>query len=383
MWFGGGAGIVTTVERDSTGVGPNTYGASAQAELGYRAQSGSTYFRLDWDLQLGSNDAAKVAAGYPYYPPWTEIDDGVKIGIPEWAMVQLDFDPIKLRLGIVTHAIGLEDWDSWNTYFPSKSTTFNLVPGRMGGVEVAYVLGSGYELTAFAGCDFDWGGCIPYDEDGDGENDIEAGDGFTVGAGVTTSQDFYGTWSGIAAYPTLPYYVGVLALELYPLEELWIAVDGATGIIGGEDEAGNSTNNFFLSGGLTANVLPEEIVYPMFRFQGLIDPDDGAWGGGFPKISVGAGLSSSPVDGFKISVEGKVSSYGELSPYGVDIVPGFYTSITLIRPEPPPFSAKYEEEEEAAPEAPAAPVAPGPPESGWLRPRLAPRSRHVAAMHPR
>lgn len=336
-WFGGGAAIVTSVERDSSGLDAQSYGAFAQTELDFRLESGQVYFRLDFDLQTVASGPGNTTAGYNTYPLWAELDQSVKFGPPEWAMLQLNLDPIKLRLGIMGHAIGFEDLESWNTYFPTKSTSYTLLPGRMAGVETAFTLGSGYDLFAFAGCDLDWGGCIAWDDDGDGVNDHESGDGLLGGFGVTTLQDYYGTWSGVALYPTINYYVAGIAVEFYPLDAFSIVVDGDTGLVGLEDEEGELKHNFFLTGGLTVNVLPSEVVHPMFRVNGLVDPDDAAWGGSFPTLSASAGLSTSPFTGFKISVEGKAARYGD------DIVPGLYTSISLARPEPPPYSAKYPE----------------------------------------
>ncbi|MCC6555107.1 MAG: hypothetical protein IT372_19235 [Polyangiaceae bacterium] len=362
MWLGGGSGIVTTVERDSSGVGAHAFGAYGQTELDFRAESGNLYFRLDLDLQFASSYPAKVAAGFTPYPPVFEFEPGVKLGPPEWAMVQLTVDPFKVRAGIVTHSMGFEDWDQWNTYFPTKSTGFNLAAGRMAGIEPVFSLDSGYDIFAFAGCDLDWGGCFEHDTDGDGEivpGEIKAGDGLVAGAGVATLQESFGTWSGIALFPTLDYYIANLAFEFYPHDAFTVAVDGVTGLYDPR-EFGEQVeeSNFFLTGTLTVNVLPAEIVHPMFRFQGLIDPDDKAWGGFYPKVSGSAGLSTTPIEGFKITVEGKASRYNVFQADGsVDsqVVPGFYAGISFVRPEPPPYTARYPE---AEPEPAAEPAAP-------------------------
>jgi hypothetical protein len=348
-WVGGGAAIVTSVERSETGLGAHSYGATGQTELDFRLESGPVYFRLDLDLQLASSDPDKDALGYP---DWSYLDHGVKLGPPEWAMLQYTVaERFPLRFGIMTHAIGLEDWDEWNTYFPTKSTVYSTLPGRMLGFEPAIQLESGYEIFAFGGCDLDYNGCYTLaDNDGDGNKDGFTSDGIVAGAGITTLQDTWGTWSGIAAYPTIDYYVAAIAAEMYPLTELWVAVDGSAGLtrIGEYEEFHSPCETKFcgfFAGTLTANVIPEEIVHPMFRLQGMIDPHNAM---GLPKFGVGGGITVSPFDEFKIMVEGRALRVESESTGELEWTPGVFTSITLKRSEPPPYSAKYEEEEAEA-----------------------------------
>lgn len=330
---------MTSVERDNTGLGQQSYGAFAQTEVDFRAEGGPLYFRLDLDLQMTSSDPDKTALGYP---PFFTVTNGVKFGPPEWLMLQYSIgDSLKLRGGIVGHQIGLEEWDVWNTYFVTKSTVYNLTPGRMLGLEVGVPLGD-YEVFAFGGCDLDFGGCIAADADGDGVNEVESGDGLIAGAGITTAQDFWSTWSGVAALPTLDYYVASITVEAYPHEDLSIAVDVVPGLQGVEDETGSVKQHFFFGGGVTVNVIPEAIVHPAFRFHGLLDPDDAAFGDIYPDLAASAGLSTSPWDGFKVALEAKVSKYTE------DLVPSMHASISLARPEPSTYTARYEEEEPAA-----------------------------------
>jgi hypothetical protein len=102
----------------------------------------------------------------------------------------------------------------------------------------------------------------------------------------------------------------------------------------------------------------------MFRIQGMIDPYDAM---GLPTFGASGGITASPFDELKISVEGKAMRVAG------EWVPGVYTALTLKRPEPPPYSAKYEEEEEEAASAgPGRRVDPAPPAVG---PAIATRPR--------
>jgi len=308
------------VVRDATGLGPQSFGAVAQTELNFRLGSGPFYFRLDLDMQMASFDPDQTALGLP---EWAVLTNGIKLGPPEYAMLQIGREDYMARLGIITHQIGLEDWDSWATYFPSRSTLFNVLPGRMLGVEPAIVVGEGYEIFAFGGLDLDY--------------DLPDARAWVAGAGLTTLQEVWGTWSGVAAFPTLDYYVAATANEFYPMDELSFAVDGAVGLVGNGD--GGEFKQFF-GADLVVNVLPAEVLQPSFRVQAFGDPDDAYANFYFeqPSVSASAALTARLFDGwFKVSVEGKASKIAD------EIVPGLFTMASLHRPEPPPFSAKEEE----------------------------------------
>lgn len=336
--------MVVAAERNNHGQGGDTFSAYAQAELGFRLQSGPWYFRLDLDIQLASNDEIKPLGGYWSAPPWSEAASGFKLGPPEWAMLQYSLDAWRFRAGFITNMLGYEDWDAWINAFPTRSLNYNVTPGRTLGLGAAYVLESGHELFVYGGCDLDWADCFSNNED------YAPMDGLALGAGVYAARDLYATWSGITAYPKLKFYVAGLNAEFYPHDALAIAVEAAPGLSAlGNDEG---VHHFFFMGGVTLNVLPSEMIHPTFRFHGTVDPDDNALNGfllGYdgtpPDWVASAGLSVSPFDGFKIAVEGKAQQFG----FGM--VPGLYTGISFARPEPDVYSATYEEEEEA--EAPA------------------------------
>ncbi|AKT37046.1 hypothetical protein [Chondromyces crocatus] len=354
FWLGGGSSMLVAAERYPTGTGPESFSAHAQAEIAFRMESGPWYVRVDFDVQLASNDSIKPLGGFWSSPPWSELEPGFKIGPPEWAMVQYSLDKLRIRGGIVTSMIGLEDWDPWVNPFPTRSLNYNVTPGRTVGLELAWAFDNGYEIFAFGGCDLDWADCFPHDFDGDGVNEIEAWAGMKAGFGITTLQEHFSTWSGFSAMPNLKFYGFNINLEFYPHEYLTIDIEAAPSLIGSFEEATLDKYYFNLITGVTLNVLPSEPIHPMFRIHGAIDPDNRSlWGyypaydGIVPDIVASAGVSAAIFDGFKVGLEAKVSRYN----FGT--VPGLYTGVSFARPEPPPYSARYEEEGEEAAETPA------------------------------
>lgn len=349
MWVGGGTSVVAGVHRDVSGSGDSRFDAMAQAEVGLRLARGPLYFRLDLDVQASSAPDGMPAFGFPgfLFPSWALPTRGLKIGPPEWAMLQIGREAHHVRLGIVSHPIGLEDWDNWNNYFPTFSTMINTVPGRMLGIEPGIIVGNGYEINVFGGIDLDMGD-LKFKFD-DPYSDVPV-----FGAGLTTMQELWGTWSGVALYPTLDYYVAVLALEFYPAESLWVDVNGSTGLVGVPDDAGNTTMKPWIGGELIANILPLEPLHPLVRVQGLVESDDAL--SSFlltpqPTLGASAGLTYSPFPELKISLEGKVSKVED------DLMPGLFASVALRRVEPPPYAVSAPEDPPPEPPPAAAPVA--------------------------
>ncbi|WP_438041031.1 hypothetical protein [Sorangium sp. So ce128] len=316
--MGGGTSVVAGVHREQPAA--LRFDALAQAEVGLRLASGSLYFRLDLDVQATTAPLGLPAFGLPafVYPTWSLLTPGIKIGPPEWAMLQIGREDHHLRLGIITHPIGLEDWDGWINTFPTTSTMISTVPGRMLGVEPGLVLGEGYEINLFGGFDLDV-------------------DAPTFGAGLTTMQPLWSTWSGVALYPSIDFYSAVVALELYPAEALSVSIDGSVGLVGAADEAGAIALNPWVGGEIIANVLPKVAIHPVFRVQALYEPEGALSAFLFapqPSVSASAGLTYTPFDELKISLEGKVSRVED------DILPGLFTLVALRRPEPPPYATK-------------------------------------------
>ncbi|MGK3988945.1 hypothetical protein WME99_38230 [Sorangium sp. So ce136] len=316
--MGGGTSVVAGVHRDPPGT--HRLDAFAQAEVGLRIASDSLYFRLDLDMQAASAPLGLPAFGLPafVYPEWSLPAPELKIGPPEWAMLQIGREDYHLRLGVITHAIGIEDWDNWVNYFPTFSTMISTVPGRMLGVEPGLVLGEGYEVNVFGGLDLD----------------VNAP---TFGAGLTTMQALWSTWSGVAFYPTIDFYSAVVALELYPAEALTVSIDGSVGLVGLPDEAGATKLKPWVGGEFIANILPKVAIHPLVRVQGLHEPGGALSAFLFapqPSLSASAGLTYAPFDELKISLEGKASRVED------DILPGLFALVALRRPEPPPYAAK-------------------------------------------
>lgn len=359
-WFGGSASVVTGVEGTSAGVdAARNFNASAQAEVDFRIASGPLYFRLDLDLRTAGPGAARFAQTVP---TWSKTDDStLKLGPPEWAMLQLGQDTYHGRIGIVTRMIGLEDWDTSNNYFPTTGVMYQIAPGRMAGLETGVVLGAGYEVNVFGGIDLDYGGL---DESCSGLSDGECYTGLTFGADFTTFQPLWSTFSGVAFYPKLDYYAAIIAGEIYPLPELTVSLDTNVGLLGTPGATGEIELQPYWGGQLVVNVLPAEPLHPMARIQGLIQSRDTVdnFLGPQPNIGASAGLAWNPFPEFKITAEGKVSHVDD------HVNPGVYMMVALRQPEPPPYAAKVPE-----PAAEAAAVLRRPSYAA-----AAPRARQVA-----
>ncbi len=252
-WVGGGTSVVAGVHRDP----PATlrFDALAQAEVGLRLASGSLYFRLDLDVQATTAPLGLPAFGLPafVYPTWSLPTPGIKIGPPEWAMLQIGREDHHLRLGIITHPIGIEDWDGWINTFPTTSTMISTVPGRMLGVEPGLVLGEGYEINLFGGFDLDV-------------------DAPTFGAGLTTMQPLWSTWSGIALLSVDRFLLGGRRPGALPGR-------GADRVArrqrraGGRGQRGGAIElKPWVGGEIIANVLPKVAIHPSFRIQALHEP---------------------------------------------------------------------------------------------------------------
>lgn len=342
--------MLVAAERTPSGLGPDSFAAHAQQEVDFRFESGPWYFRFDFDTQFASNDSILPLGGYWRSPPWSEPAEKVKVGPPEWAMLQYSMDQWRFRGGIVTEMIGLEDWDPWVNIFPTRGINYNVTPGRTLGLEVSYILESGHELFIFGGCDVDWADCFAHDLDDDGVDDIEALDGMKAGIGVTTIQEFYSTFSGIAAYPAIDFYLADLTGEIYAHENLTVGYEAAGVLAGVADEQDKTTYYGALLGGVTLNILPSEPLHPMVRAHGTYDPTHNAlnfypaYNGLLPDFAASAGVSAKPYDSLKISLEGKAQHFD------VGWIPGIYAGVSFVPfAEPAPYTAKFEEEP-AAPE---------------------------------
>jgi hypothetical protein len=303
VWLGGAVSAGVEVNDDVVTV-------PLQAEGDVRAEWDHVYVRLDADVHLQPVDNQEVIT-----QPYTV----------EWAMVQIGAgeDPYRLRLGITNPNVMLEDWDAWNNYLPTFSLMFNAAsPGRLLGGEVVLHRPDGTEIFAWGGLDLDFYGYPPVSSD-----TVVVP---TIGAGVSTEQDTFGTWTGVAWWPSDAFGGLFGCLELYHLDPVWFTIDGSVGVSGDAPFAGGS----FL-----VNVLPEAIVSGVARFEGVIDPGDEALGGAFDGVldgtaSLGTRIQPLPELLFQLEVKALVDS-GEVSP-------GVAALVTLYRPEPPTYTASVD-----------------------------------------
>jgi hypothetical protein len=112
------------------------------------------------------------------------------------------------------------------------------------------------------------------------------------------------------------------ALDLFPLDPVWVGVDGAFGVRGSAPFAG---------GTVVVQAFPQSVVAAVARAEGVIDPGNEALGGASDGVldgtaSVGARVR--PHDALLLQLELKaLFESGEVSPGGALLV-------TLHRPEP-------------------------------------------------
>jgi hypothetical protein len=319
-WVGGGVsgGITAFTESGFDSADPLTTQAEVDGMVGW----GWGHVRADLDLHfylpaLGDEGGDVIA-----YP---SIVSGTDVPMPEWLMVQIGREQ-HARLGIVNPNLGVEDWDPWINYAPSFSQNFVYVgAGRFAGADIGISTDNGYDYFAFGGWDLDWAS-------------------WGGGAGVATLQDAYSTWSGIVLYPEFagggcPDGEGTcfnafaqIALELYPAEPLWIALEAYPGVKGG---------SFYTSTQLVANILPEAVVNPYVRGEVLIDPDEVT---GAPGHSVSVGGRSDLLEFIRVMVEAKAVFVPD-----ADADLGVVVTLAVHRPEPnaysftDPFGAAEEE----------------------------------------
>jgi hypothetical protein len=306
FWYGGAVSTGAALDRD-----PGLQVLPFQAEVDARVETGPIYARVDLNI-------------FPFSDGYTSdfsFDDAATIigvpdptMIPEWAMLQVGSEKYKVRLGVTNPNMGLEDWDTWNNYLPTYSTTFSAAtPGRILGAEPAMSFDDGTEIFAFGGYDLDWAEPV-------------------AGAGVWSEQEGWATWSGVATYPRLNMHEAVIAAEVYPFEQLWITVDGVVGVSG---------RDVFTGGQLVLNIAPEQVVTPVVRLEGLIDPNEalGGWEGGVPKATASVGLRAHPTEFSQLAFEGKMTTFGEGFTEG-----GMFLRLDFFTPEPPIYHAAELEE---------------------------------------
>lgn len=283
-WAGGGA-------HATTGFAGGTLGNQSQVEADGRLRYGAVSARVDLDLHL--DPAAPGVVVRPY--------------APEWAAIQVGQGRYRLRGGVINPMISLEDWDEWDNYLPTYSLLFSGASlGRVRGGEAEVAFDDGTAVFVFAGQDLDFGVAPPP---------------LVVGAGVSSEQDAFGTWSGVAAYPTEGWYAGYGSVEVYPHDQLSVALDTSFGTSAGAP---------FFTGQLVLNALPEAAVQPVARVESLWDPQGAVLDAqdGLKRYTASLGARWAPADPVLLSLEAKLDALGPTP------VPGIFLGVSLFRGEP-------------------------------------------------
>lgn len=287
FWIGGG--LAAGIAYEEGAVAPMATSTVSQVELDVTMDADRITGAAEIDVHLdpaalGWNDQIPVEA------LWVRFDgeQGYVLG------------------GVSSPNIGLEGWDDWENYLPSTSATFdNVSAGRVLGVEVGRDLDEGGTVFGFGGMDLDWS--APFEDYWEP----------TAGVGYASEQDGWGTWSGVCMRPKSEHYGLFAAIEVYPSDLFSVAIDGTASLLDTQP---------FVAGQLVVNVLPDTLVTPVARVEGIYDPTDAAGVGYDMSASLGARVQ--PVDWGRANVEAKVY-------VGDDgASPAAYLTIDIFRPEP-------------------------------------------------
>lgn len=287
FWVGGG--LAAGVAYEDGAVGAMATDSVSQVELDVTMDADRLTGGLEVDFHL---DPAAIG--------WNDQ-------IPVEALwVRYDGEQGYVRPGVFTPDMGLEGWDDWENYQPSFSAMWDAsAVGRVLGVEVGRDIDEGGTVFVFGGADLDWS--APYD-------------GYwepTAGIGYSNEADAWGTWSGVYMRPKIEHYGVIAAVELYPHEKVWVSVDGNVSLL-------NTAP--FASGQVMITALPETLVSPILRVEGVMDKQDVA-GVGY-NYAAGVGARVQPVDFARASVEAKMLVGDDGSE------PAAYLTIDVFRPEP-------------------------------------------------
>jgi hypothetical protein len=308
-WIGGGLEVEAGYDDNAAAVGANVEG-----EVDARFEQGPVFLRLDYDLKLDLAQKQITNKGWG----------------PEWAMLQIGRDGPRARLGVVNPSVGLEDWDDRLNYLPTTSACFDWGVGRILGADIGWQLADGPDLFVFGGYDLDY-------------------DAYGGGGGILYEGDKWGLWSGFAGYPELDQYMLIPSAEWY-FGQTTLSVDTTLGMVGGSP--------YFTSETLI-DLYPDTAFSPVARVEINADPggvlDDPENGDFTQSASASLGFNFWPMriahaddvrlaNLLKIQLEGRV--FKPSSREGGLAYPGVFVAVTLWRPEPEAFTARYEESEE-------------------------------------
>jgi hypothetical protein len=193
-------------------------------------------------------------------------------------MVQLGRGTYHLRAGVTNPNFGLQEWDERSNYLATYSIGWGLQNGQNLGVEPGVVFDSGAEVFAFGGYDLAW--MTP-----------------VTGAGVTSEQDSWGTWTGAFFMPLYGYALLVTANEVYPLDDLWLTLELDGGLVGDHPIYG---------GQVVVNLFPDRLVAGALRFDKQFNAADvgSELEIDLAEMAVTAGVRSDPTGWFHVAVDG-------------------------------------------------------------------------------
>jgi hypothetical protein len=309
-WIGGGVEGKVAYDDDARALDPG-----GQVELDARLESGPIFLRLDYDLEYD------LGAGL------TNVGWG-----PEWAMVQIGREGPRARLGVVNPNVALEDWDDRLNYLPTTSACFTWGAGRVLGADLGWQVADGPDVFVFGGWDLDY---------------AELGASWTAGAGVFYEGDRASVWSGVVGYPLLHRYFAIPSAEFYIGDSATLAVDTMAGTV---------DSNPVFTGQAVVALFTESAFSPVGRVEVVVDPagaldlpdDDfytqaGSASLGFNFWPMRMQHADDPklADALEIQVEGRFYRPNERE--GGLAYPGLYLAVSLWRPEPDPFTARYGE----------------------------------------
>lgn len=244
-------------------VAPGAVASDTQAQVEVSGGAGAVTFLAQLDVHVDPLAGEIVT-------PWA----------PQEASVRGQFGAASVTAGVFNPQMSFEDWDPWANYLPAFSVLFNAAqPGQVAGANLGLAAGPG-EAFVYGGTDLSWGWPA----------DTAAAP--TFGAGYVAETDTWGTWSGVAAYPTLDLYGAFLAGEVY-FDVASVALDGGVGTSAGAPWAA-------LQGYVVA--LPEALVRPTVRLEGVYEKD-GALGAPHD-LRASLGAVAVPVPWLHVGLEG-------------------------------------------------------------------------------
>lgn len=253
---------------EGTGVGT----IQSQVEFDLRLATGPLFVRLDLDYHVDPWFFGKENADYTLVPGYPLP--------PEFAFVQLGHK-YHVRMGVTSPNFGMQVWDEKDNYLPTFSSGWTVQNGQCLGLEAGMYLGddTATEVFAFGGYDMAWFAPV-------------------FGAGVSSAQDMWGTWTGLFVLPTYPYAMFHTGNEVYPLDAMYVSTELNVGYADGDIIGG---------GQIVLDILPESVVGFDVRADKQFFTDKAATllEVDVPSFALSGAVRVDPVDFFHVALEGK------------------------------------------------------------------------------